>query len=220
MQYENGVIIIPLTSELFGSDFNAVRFCSTQLSDDVIVTVDEEIADAIPAIATASVGQTIKVSAVDENGKPTAWEAAPLGLRKIIDYTTEEETVNETVGYVEFFTDIDGNPFSMKNCLLKFCGTLVNETDNDYHLRMDFLSKYTGKWYEFKPAAKNKDFAFCLMVSIDEQGRLSFIEGSNKGLSDVSSHGITAIDKITIYTNNIVKTHIAAGAHIQVWEVM
>jgi hypothetical protein len=45
MQYENGVIIIPLTSELFGSDFNAVRFCSTQLSDDVIVTVDEEIAD-------------------------------------------------------------------------------------------------------------------------------------------------------------------------------
>lgn len=45
MQYENGVIIIPLTSELFGTDFNAVRFCSAQLSDDVIVTVDEEIAD-------------------------------------------------------------------------------------------------------------------------------------------------------------------------------
>ena len=169
---------------------------------------------------TAAVGQTIVVKSVDENGKPAEWEATPLGLRKIIDYTTEEETANETVGYVEFFTDIDGNPISMKNCLLKFCGTLVNETDNDYHLRMDFLSKYTGTWYEFKPTAKNQDFAFCLMVSIDEQGRLSFIEGGNKRLSDISSHGITAIDKISIYTNHMGKTHIAAGAHIQVWEVM
>jgi hypothetical protein len=31
--------------------------------------------DYIPVPATASVGQTIKVSAVDESGKPTAWEA-------------------------------------------------------------------------------------------------------------------------------------------------
>lgn len=32
--------------------------------------------DYIPVPATASVGQTIKVSAVDEDGNPTAWEAA------------------------------------------------------------------------------------------------------------------------------------------------
>lgn len=38
--------------------------------------VGDKIAEKIPVPATASVGQTIKVSAVDENGKPTAWEAA------------------------------------------------------------------------------------------------------------------------------------------------
>lgn len=46
MKYENGIIIILLTSTMFGSDFNAVRFCSAQLSDDVIVTVDEKITDS------------------------------------------------------------------------------------------------------------------------------------------------------------------------------
>ena len=30
---------------------------------------------AIPAPATAEVGQTVKIKAVDENGKPTEWEA-------------------------------------------------------------------------------------------------------------------------------------------------
>lgn len=34
---------------------------------------------AIPAPATASVGQAIVVKAVDENGKPTEWEAADMG---------------------------------------------------------------------------------------------------------------------------------------------
>lgn len=44
-------------------------------------TPSEVLADigAIPAPATASVGQAIVVKAVDENGKPTEWEAADMG---------------------------------------------------------------------------------------------------------------------------------------------
>lgn len=40
--------------------------------------VNNEIADCIKAPATASVGQTIIVKAVDESGKPTEWEAADM----------------------------------------------------------------------------------------------------------------------------------------------
>lgn len=40
--------------------------------------VSKAIADKITAPATATVGQTIVVSEVDENGKPTAWEAANI----------------------------------------------------------------------------------------------------------------------------------------------
>lgn len=35
----------------------------------------KEIADCIKSPVSVAVGQTIKVSAVDENGKPTEWEA-------------------------------------------------------------------------------------------------------------------------------------------------
>lgn len=51
----------------------------------------------IPIPPTASVGQTIVVKAVDENGKPTKWEAADLTTEKktkiitIVDITAEEE---------------------------------------------------------------------------------------------------------------------------------
>ena len=40
--------------------------------------INNEIADCIKAPATASVGQTIIVKAVDETGKPTEWEAADM----------------------------------------------------------------------------------------------------------------------------------------------
>lgn len=67
-------------------------------------------AKSIPIPATAKVGQTIKVSAVDENGKPTAWEAVdfPSGYEweKIGDVTLTEE-----VSQVDFNTTLDGQAF-------------------------------------------------------------------------------------------------------------
>lgn len=62
---------------------------AVSLANNAQATAD----NAIPAPATASVGQTIKVSAVDENGKPTAWEAAdPEEVWELLaDVTIEEE---------------------------------------------------------------------------------------------------------------------------------
>ena len=66
----------------------------------------------IPAPETAEVGQTIVVKAVDENGKPTAWEAADFpsgsGWKEIA--STE---LDSTVQNVFFTEDADGNPFSI-----------------------------------------------------------------------------------------------------------
>lgn len=49
--------------------------------------LDEKLAEKISAPATASVGQTIKVSVVDENGKPTAWEAVDTPVDVVIKIT-------------------------------------------------------------------------------------------------------------------------------------
>lgn len=43
------------------------------------IALKSDIPDAIPVPATAEVGQVIAVKAVDENGKPTEWEAVAVG---------------------------------------------------------------------------------------------------------------------------------------------
>ena len=67
-------------------------------------------------ITNATVGQIAKITAVDSNGKPTAWEPVDLpsgggenALRLIVDTTTTED-----VAQIEFTEDIDGNPLKLK----------------------------------------------------------------------------------------------------------
>lgn len=78
--------------------------------------------DYIPVPPTASVGQTIRVSAVDENGKPTEWEAVnfPEGgggesagkWRLLNDITTKEEIAANTG--ISLSAADDGTPYNLK----------------------------------------------------------------------------------------------------------
>lgn len=62
----------------------------TSLSWGELKQLDEKyIPDNVPVIQTATVGQTIAVKAVDENGKPTEWEAVDGGSGGITVYQTE-----------------------------------------------------------------------------------------------------------------------------------
>lgn len=68
-------------------------------------------------ITGATVGQTVKVKAVDTDGKPTAWEAVDmaggdLSWIEVADITTEEQTQKLTIS-----TDKDGRPISQYNAL-------------------------------------------------------------------------------------------------------
>ncbi len=74
--------------------------------------------EAIPIPQTASVGQTVAVKAVDENGKPTEWEAADMGSGvggggssqwKII----RDLTITENADRVDISTNDAGEAFSL-----------------------------------------------------------------------------------------------------------
>lgn len=71
-------------------------------------------------LTSASVGQTIKVKAVDENGKPTEWEAADLisGGEKWELLNSIE--ITEAVNTITISTDKDGNPLSLKKAVVVF----------------------------------------------------------------------------------------------------
>ena len=80
-----------------GDDYVLTDADKTEIAGMAAELVDvPEGGDYIPVPATASVGQTIKVSAVDDSGKPTAWEA--------VDFPTDEHInglINTALGVVE-----------------------------------------------------------------------------------------------------------------------
>ena len=57
----------------------ANAFVNLQFGKINLAQLSEEIGASVPVIQTATVGQTVVVKAVDENGKPTEWEAADMG---------------------------------------------------------------------------------------------------------------------------------------------
>lgn len=63
------------------SDWVAVRLTNLGEFDALkksVSAIDNTIGTGTPLVASAAVGQTVVVKAVDENGVPTAWEAADL----------------------------------------------------------------------------------------------------------------------------------------------
>ena len=64
-------------------------------------------------ITGATVGQTVKIKAVDGNGAPTEWEAADAASGEDWEFINEIST-NEWISSVTINQDSNGNPFSLK----------------------------------------------------------------------------------------------------------
>lgn len=150
--------------------------------------------------------------------------AAQTGLRKVIEYTTEEETLNSAIDHIAFTEDMEGNPLSLKNMLIRIVGTVINNTDNDSILRLGYTSKSNQLWFEFNCSPLNAPFCAYIFLSVTEQGLVA-IQAPNKGSQQVSVSTkdtasvtkVTEFDRILLFGNNASKTHLAAGATITVW---
>lgn len=87
------------------------------------------------SVTGASVGDIIKVKAVDSTGKPTAWEAAELGMRLIRAITLTEQTDR-----VDITTDENGNTFSLNEVYCSVNAQSYTDTNERYY----FLPN--GRW--------------------------------------------------------------------------
>lgn len=66
-------------------------------------------------LTSAEAGQTIKIKTVDENGKPTSWEAAKdkkIRWAQVVDMTTTEE-----LNIINISTDLEGRTFASYNAI-------------------------------------------------------------------------------------------------------
>lgn len=69
--------------------------------------------DTSLGLTGATVGQTVKIKAVDENGAPTEWEAADAASGEDWEFINEIST-NEWISSITINQDSNGNPFSLK----------------------------------------------------------------------------------------------------------
>jgi hypothetical protein len=94
----------------------------TNPNANIWILPDEEVEEPtddtvyIPAPETASIGQTIVVKAVDENGKPTEWEAAdlPSGVSSEWNLIRTMEITGDAVRSIVIDSDENGNPFAYR----------------------------------------------------------------------------------------------------------
>lgn len=86
---------------------------------------DEETASFIETPTTAEVGQTIVVKAVDDNGKPTEWEAVDLPSGGSVDTDNGVELLAATDALTENTTSIEitGLNFTEKRYIFRLTGS-------------------------------------------------------------------------------------------------
>ncbi len=102
------------------SDADAGKVLTVAGNADVQWQLPSAGADTSLGMTGATVGQIAKITAVDDSGKPTAWEAVDmpsggggdLSWIEVVDITTAEQTQKLTIS-----VDKDGRPISQYNAL-------------------------------------------------------------------------------------------------------
>ena len=116
---------------------NANKLLGTNSSGQVVAMDMEdsssgETTDISLGITGAAVGQTVRITAVNENGVPTAWEPVDVlaggdGTWRTIAEIQTDGTVNQ----YEITQDADGNPLNLTEMIIRYVG-LKGETVNNY----------------------------------------------------------------------------------------
>ena len=164
-------------------------------------------------VTGASVGDIIKVKQVDADGKPTAWEAAELGMRLIRAITLAEQTDR-----VDITTDENGNTFSLNEVYCSVDAQSYTDTKERYY----FLPN--GGWGKSDPyitssntstkssdSWKNQMNFYCVYASGYIMAEQLPAGGSNGSLNSRVVGNMSPITKISVAGK------IAVGCTIVVW---
>ena len=92
------------TTYYLSSDNMIVRETEVATLNGYVRSMIDNAGECIPVPATAKVGQTVVVKAIDENGKPTAWEAVDIPSGVQSDWNQNDGTQHDYVKNRPFYT--------------------------------------------------------------------------------------------------------------------
>ena len=180
-------------------------------------------------VTGASVGDIVKVKAVDSTGKPTQWEASQMSGMRLIKSITIEEAVAEIAS---FNTDDNGNRFSLKEITVIFNGK--NGVDETKALQCRVWISNT----DTASGTTNRDFAIVNpyiepSTTVGTNATIAIVDLRRKTCEIIAMQGNhntqyrhyplanlnATIKSIALSTNNSNETSFGVGTKIEVWGI-
>lgn len=193
-----------------GKDGHTPKIAATKTGKTTSITADgveiaqikdgeDAAADLSLGITGAQVGQTIKVKAVDTDGKPTQWEPVEMagGERewvKVGAITTEEDSTETT--WINFSKDVDGNSLELKGVLI-ICEPLFNDTKTHLLGLICNNENSNRNYLLYAPVLRNSQFSTVFSEFLMVDGNNSIVD--------------------TIYNSGNVKQHGGCESKVETW---
>jgi len=166
--------------------------------------VDDAVADKITIPTSAEIGQTIVVSEVDENGKPTKWESVDLSKNDNTEWKLLKAIeLSEDTASIYFDIDDEGNSFECKEIFFRGRTTAADGTTTTLNIK--FNTQNAGDpFFHGNSIVKNDGSDYAIYAQILGE-KVSFLHGtSNAGVTNVNTlmtygrnHTKITIEKIT-----------------------
>lgn len=184
--------------------------------------------DYIPIPASAEVGQTIVVKAVDENGKPTEWETADFGGWDLItDITLTEDGSGNQLNVTR---NDKGEDFEYRQCMVCISGTVIDGWPSGAYISIMLYesNKLTGSYADatltrIPAGAGGTEYKTTVGMSIFGNLVRTIACGGSADTSSLIIRGESSIDtfrsiKMSGYGNNQwVSVPLAAGGRVVIY---
>ena len=180
-------------------------------------------------VTGATVGQTVKISAVDDNGVPTAWEPVDMasgGGGNVWEPIVEIE-LSDAASTITVDKDANGNPFALKRVMID-CVIQIDTEDPLTNVKTQFgnnatvgqnaTANFTGKttgWYSFYAELIPGSGALVWhKLDYANYGWQAYVQKAGYKRSNI--YAMDAITQLTIITNDGQKNFGIAGTKINV----
>lgn len=183
-------------------------------------------------LTSATVGQTIKVKAVDESGKPTAWEAANMQSGGVWELITDV-TLTEDGGAANQFNltrNDKGEDFEYRQCMVCLSGKVIDGWPKGAYIILNLYesneltgSNAVASLSRLAAGAGGTDYKTTVETSIFGNLVRLIACGGTADTSSLIMRNDTSIDtfrsiKITSYGNNQwVNVPLAAGGRVVIY---
>ena len=191
-----------ITLQTIQSQIGDLDGLTTEAKENLVAAINEAARTGGVDVSGAQVGQTIRVSAVDENGKPTEWEAADIPSGVQPDWNQNDGTQHDYVKNRPFYTGAPVETVLVEESTVSF-------SYNGGSYMANFPSTFEATVGETYKVSWDGVAYECTSVSVGGLpaiGNLAII-GGGPDTGEPFVMGIQNGDRITIFTTNTSASH-------------